>query len=78
MKKNTIVLVIVLVAGLITGSLLGQLLSPWVPFLTKSVQVTWEPKANLDIVKYDLNFQVKLNLANVVGFIGAFWIYRKL
>jgi hypothetical protein len=78
MNKNTIVLVIVLVAGLLAGSVIGKLLNPWVPFLSEAAQITWEPKADLDILKYDFYIQVKLNLASVLGLILAFWIYRKI
>jgi hypothetical protein len=78
MNKNTIVLLIVLVVGLLAGSIIGQILKPWVPFLTESADITWEPKADLDILKYHFYIQVKLNLASVLGLVIAFWIYRKL
>jgi hypothetical protein len=78
MPKNNIVLVIILVIGLLFGSILGDILSPWLPFLAKSKAITWEPKANLDIIKYDFFIQVKLNLASVLGLILSFWVYRKI
>ena len=80
MKKNTWTLIIFLLLGLLTGSLVAELLSP-VPalqFLTKSAQITWEPRADLNILKYDLSLQVKINLASILGLCLAFWIYRKL
>jgi hypothetical protein len=78
MNKNTAILLIILVAGLLAGSIIGEILNPWVPFLNKSASITWEPKADLDILKYDLYIQVKLNLASVLGLVIAFWIYRRL
>lgn len=76
--RYTIVFVILLVVGLLIGSLLGEILGQWIPFLRMSKAITWEPRADLDILKYDLFFQVKLNLASVLGLILAFWIYRRL
>jgi uncharacterized protein YneF (UPF0154 family) len=78
MPKNTLVLVILLVIGLLFGSIIGELLSPWIPFLASSKAIVWEPRADLDILKYDFHIQVKLNLASVIGLIIAFWIYRRL
>lgn len=78
MQKNTIILVIFLVIGLLLGSILGEILSPYVPFLGVSKAITWSPAADLDILKYDMFFQVKLNLASVIGLLLAFWMYRKL
>ncbi|MFC5447263.1 DUF4321 domain-containing protein [Paenibacillus aestuarii] len=80
MKKGTVTLIIFLIVGLITGIIIGQLLAP-VPalaFLTKSAQITWEPKADLQVLKYELHFQVRLNLCSILGLVGAFFLYRKL
>jgi hypothetical protein len=80
MKKNNITLVVCLIIGLITGVIVGQLLAP-VPslsFLTNSAQISWEPKADLEVLKYDIHLQVKLNLCSILGLVGAFFIYRKL
>lgn len=80
MRKNNFVLIIFLFIGLITGGIVAQLLEPVdaLAFLTKSVQVSWEPKADLHILKYDFSIQVKLNLLNIMGLIAAFWVYRRL
>jgi hypothetical protein len=80
MKKSNLALVIFLIVGLITGIIVGQLLAP-VPslsFLTKSAQITWQPKADFQVLKYDISLQVKLNLCSILGLIGAFFVYRKL
>ncbi|MEC2131134.1 MULTISPECIES: DUF4321 domain-containing protein [Brevibacillus] len=44
----------------------------------KSKELRWSPSADLEILKYDLNFQVKLNLASVGGLALAFWIHRRM
>ena len=80
MKKNGLTLVIFLLIGMLTGMIIAELLSPFpfLSFLTRSAEITWEPKANLNIIKYDLYIQVKLNLASIIGIIAAIWAYRKL
>jgi len=80
MKKNTLTLIIFLIIGLLAGSIVGELLAPvkMLSFLTNSAQIIWEPSADLNIVKYDLYFQVKLNLISLIGMVAAIWAYRKL
>ncbi|WP_199618536.1 DUF4321 domain-containing protein [Paenibacillus alkalitolerans] len=80
MKKNNLTLIVVLLAGLLTGTILAELLSdvPALSFLTKSAEIRWEPKADLQVVRYDLKFAVRLNLASVLGLAGAFLVYRKM
>ncbi|EST56580.1 membrane protein [Brevibacillus panacihumi W25] len=78
MGKETLTLVFLLICGMLFGSIMGEILSPWIPFLTKSKMISWSPAADLEIVKYDLNFQFKLNLASIGGLALAFWIHRRL
>jgi hypothetical protein len=80
MKKSNLTLIIFLIIVLVTGIIVGQLLAPVpsVSFLTKSAPITWEPKADLQVLKYDISLQVKLNLCSILGLIGAFLVYRKL
>lgn len=80
MKKNNWILILFLMIGLLTGSLLSHWLGsvPGLSFLTKSEGITWEPKADLNVLRYDLFLEVKLNLFSILGMIAAFWIYRKL
>jgi hypothetical protein len=80
MKKGNFTLIVCLVIGLISGIIVGHLLEPVpsVQFLTRSVQINWEPKADLDVLKYDFHLQVKLNLCSILGLVGAFFIYRRL
>ncbi|MCS7458729.1 DUF4321 domain-containing protein [Paenibacillus doosanensis] len=80
MKKNTFTFILLLIIGLVAGALVGQLLAP-VPglsFLTKSVELAWEPRADLLVLKYDFHIQLKLNLISLLGLAASFWIYRKL
>ncbi|GAA4854331.1 hypothetical protein GCM10023310_36640 [Paenibacillus vulneris] len=79
-KKNTFTFILLLIIGLVAGALVGQLLSPVsaLSFLTKSVELSWEPKADLLVLKYDLHIQLKLNLVSLAGLAASFWIYRKL
>jgi uncharacterized protein YneF (UPF0154 family) len=80
MKKSNLTLIICLVAGLLTGIIVGHLLEtvPALSFLTKSAQINWEPKADLEVLKYEFHLQVKLNLCSIIGLVGAFFIYRRL
>ncbi|TLS53525.1 DUF4321 domain-containing protein [Paenibacillus antri] len=80
MKKNNLTLIVFLIVGLLAGTILARLLAdvPWLSFLTKSAEIRWEPKADLQVVRYDLKFAVTLNLASILGLAGAFWIYRKV
>jgi hypothetical protein len=79
MKKNTATLIVFLLIGLLAGTLLGQLFSgvPWLAFLTKSTQIEWAPRADLQVITYDLHFWIRLNLASFLGLIVAFWMYRR-
>jgi len=79
-KKNTLMLLLFLLIGWVAGTIIGKLLEPVqaLHFLTQPVYLTWEPKADLDILKYDISLQVKLNLIGIIGLVCAFWIYRKL
>ncbi|MBP1995923.1 DUF4321 domain-containing protein [Paenibacillus eucommiae] len=80
MGKNNLTLIVCLVIGLIAGIIVGQLLEPVsaLSFLTKSAQISWEPKADLEVVKYEFHLLVKLNLCSILGLVGAFLIYRRL
>lgn len=80
MKKNTLTLIVILLVGLLAGSILSQLLEPVhsVSFLTKSAEINWHPKADLQLVKYDVFIQIKVNLISIAGLAAAIWIYRKL
>lgn len=76
--KHTFILIVLLIVGLLIGSLIGEAFSGLIPALGKYQSITWEPKADLNILKYDFYVQVKLNISSVIGLVIAFWIYRKI
>lgn len=76
--KNTFVLLFILLAGMIFGSILGKLLGTWIPFLSVSETITWQPRGDFAILKYDFFLQLELNLASLLGIALAIWLYRKL
>ncbi|WP_248927409.1 DUF4321 domain-containing protein [Paenibacillus hamazuiensis] len=81
MKKNTLTLVLLILLGVAAGTLVGQMLAavPAFAFITKPVvDISWQPKADLIVLKYDLQLWVKLNLISIVGIAAAIWIYRRL
>lgn len=80
MKKSNLTFIVFLIIGLLTGSIIAQLLTPVqsLDFLTKSAEINWHPKADLQVLQYDLNFQIRLNLISILGLVAAIWIYRKL
>lgn len=80
MKKNGFTLTLFLLLGLLAAAIVTQLLVsvPWLGFLTKSAQITWEPKADLNVIKYNLFIQVKLNVISILGIVAAIWIYRRM
>ncbi|MDF2815700.1 MAG: hypothetical protein K0Q81_1900 [Paenibacillus sp.] len=80
MKKNIFTLIIFLLLGLLTGAILTGLLSSveWLTFLTRSAQISWEPQADFNVVKYSFSLQIKLNLISILCIGLAIWIYRKV
>ncbi|MBP1156592.1 MULTISPECIES: DUF4321 domain-containing protein [unclassified Paenibacillus] len=80
MKKNMLTLILFLIVGLVAGTLVGQLLAPYpgLSFLTKSVELTWQPKADLLVIRYDLNLYIRLNLISIAGLALGFWLHRRL
>ncbi|MFK7694215.1 DUF4321 domain-containing protein [Paenibacillus sp. HJGM_3] len=80
MKKNSFTLFLFVLLGLLTGAIFTQLLSgiDWLSFLTRSAQISWEPSADFNVVKYDLALHIKLNLISIVCVGLAIWIYRKM
>lgn len=76
--KDTIAFIIVLMAGLIFGSILGKILGQYIPFLGIAEEITWHPKGDFVIIKYDFLVQVKLNLSAILGLIASYWLYKKI
>lgn len=80
MKKNSFTFIVFILIGLLAASIISSLLEPvdGLSFLLRSSDISWHPKADLQFLKYDLFFQVKLNLISLLTVAGAIWIYRKL
>ena len=80
MKRNTLTLIVFLIVGLLLGSLAGELLSSvrGLEFLAKTSEIRWEPAADLKVIRYDLVFEIRLNLISILGLIAAYILYRKL
>jgi len=80
MRKNTLTFIMFVLIGMLAGTIIGELLSqvPMLAFLTRSTDLEWAPSADLGILKYDLHFWFKINLASILGIAAALWIYRKL
>lgn len=75
---EALLFILILIAGLLFGSILGEMLAPVIPLLKEYKRITWSPSANLEVLKYNLHFEVKLNLASIAGLALAFWLYRKI
>lgn len=71
--------ILLLLVGAIVGSVLGDVVGKTfhLDFLTNSTTLKWHPSADFSIFKYDLVFQVKLNLASVVGLALGFYAAQK-
>ncbi|MCL6456475.1 MAG: DUF4321 domain-containing protein [Gorillibacterium sp.] len=80
MKKSNLALVLFIVLGLVTGLILTELLADvkGISFLTKSAQMTWHPKADFHVLKYDIDMTIRLNQLCIASMAAAFWIYRKV
>ena len=80
MHKRTGTLLIFVLLGLITGSLLAHVLSgvDFVGFLTSAQSLSWHPQANLEVMKFNFYFEVKISLLSILGAIVAIFIYRRL
>ncbi|WP_058302217.1 DUF4321 domain-containing protein [Gorillibacterium timonense] len=80
MKKTNLTLTLFLILGLMTGLILTELLASvkGIGFLTNAAEIYWHPKADFQVLKYDINLTIRLNLLCIAGMVGAFLIYRKL
>ncbi|MEI7025235.1 DUF4321 domain-containing protein [Paenibacillus sp. y28] len=80
MNKSKLTFCIFIIMGLLAGTLIGQLLAPvkGLSFLTQSTGITWEPRADLQMIKYDLTLVIRLNLMSILGVIAAIWLHRRM
>ncbi|MDO7906889.1 DUF4321 domain-containing protein [Paenibacillus sp. JX-17] len=79
MKKNAGMFILFLVLGWLIGAWIAKALEPVhsLSFLTHATMISWSPKANLDIISYNLTIQLKLSLLSLIGMITAIWLYRR-
>lgn len=80
MKKNGLTLVIFLILGLLAASIVSSLLAPVdaLAFLLKATPISWQPAADLNVIKYSFSIVIKLNIISFIGVGVAIWLYRKL
>jgi hypothetical protein len=78
-SKGTGILLILLIFGSIFGSLLGEILSGSFPWLTYGRTVGLSP-TTIDLAALTVTFGLilKLNIATIIGFFLAFFIYTRL
>jgi len=79
MKQRSVLLFLYLFIGLLAGSLAARLLSPVkaVSFLTRALEIAWQPRGDFDFLMYDLTIKVKISLLSLLGMIAAIWLYRR-
>lgn len=80
MKRNVGMLILFLLLGWLVGAWIATALEPVqsLSFLTASKVIKWSPQADLNIISYDFNIQMKLCLLSLLTMIISVWLYRKL
>ncbi|KAA9000401.1 DUF4321 domain-containing protein [Paenibacillus spiritus] len=78
-KKNAGTLILFIILGWLAGAWASRLLEPvqGLEFLTRSKMLEWNPRADLDIIAYDIAIRFKLGLLSLAGIIAAVWLYRR-
>jgi ABC-type antimicrobial peptide transport system permease subunit len=78
-KKSVGILLVLLLAGALIGSLLGDALGGIIPFLQESKSLGF-PATTIDLVvlTFTIGFTMKLNAASILGFILAYFAYRRI
>lgn len=77
--KSSGLLLILLIFGSIFGSLLGEILSDMIPFLNYGRSIGFTPMT-IDLAAISLTFGIliKINIATILGFFIAFFIYTRM
>jgi len=77
--KNTLILIVLLIVGSLLGSLLGILVKDIFPFLYSSQTIGFSPTTiDLAAITVTLGLIIKINIATVIGFFIALFIYTRL
>ncbi|NLX90437.1 MAG: DUF4321 domain-containing protein [Firmicutes bacterium] len=77
--RNTWILILLLVVGSMFGTLLGNLLKDIFPFLYYSQTIGLNPATiDLGALTVTLGLNLKVNIATIIGFFIALFIYIRL
>lgn len=80
--KNIWILIVFILAGLVIGGLLGELASKvdflWWLSYGQSFGLTEPVALDLNIIKLTFGFQLRINIASIIGMAIAIFIYRKV
>jgi len=78
-SKNIGTLVLLLIIGSVFGTFIGELLKDFLPFLNFSQSIGLKP-ATLDLaaIIVTLGITLKINIATIIGFFIALFIYSRL
>ena len=79
-EKNLGMFLLFLLLGWLIGAFIAKGLEQFkaLSILTNTTTISWSPKANFDIISYNLNIQLKMSLLSLLGMVSAIWLYRKL
>lgn len=78
-RRSIGILLILLLVGALIGSLIGQAFGNLAPFLNESKSLGFPATTfDLAVVTFTLGFNMKLNVASVIGFILAYFAFRHL
>ncbi|NLZ92789.1 MAG: DUF4321 domain-containing protein [Firmicutes bacterium] len=79
MTKQTGMLIILLIVGSIFGSLLGEIFGANLPFLNVGKKLGFGPTTvELAAISLTLGIYLKINIATILGFFLALFIYTRL
>uniref|UniRef100_A0AAE9L6W5 DUF4321 domain-containing protein n=1 Tax=Paenibacillus polymyxa TaxID=1406 RepID=A0AAE9L6W5_PAEPO len=79
-EKNVGMLILFLLLGWLLGAWIAKALQSikFLSFLTHPTRISWSPRADLDIISYNITINFELSLLSLIGIIAAFWLYRRL
>ena len=79
LPKDKWMLLLLLVIGSLFGTLVGELLKDFLPFLYYGETVGLSPtNIDLSVITITLGMTLKLNIATIIGFFIALFIYSRL
>ncbi len=79
LPKDKWMLIILLVIGSLFGTLIGELLKDTLPFLYFGEVIGLSPtNIDLAVITITIGMTLKLNIATIIGFFIALFIYSRL